>query len=272
MGSADPVLHYDTRGDSSHPPLLFLHGFMGDSADWEDVVSHLSDRYYCVTPDLPGHGRSLRAEGQGGRGRSYSLTGAAEAVKTVMRDAGLIPATVVGYSMGGRIALCLATRHPTICSKLVIESATPGIADPQERQHRLRLDVLRARRLQERGLPDFLRAWYRQPIFETIAESPTRLESIIRRRSDNDPSAIGAVLIGMSVGGQESLWDELSHLNMPVLLIAGERDGKYVDVVQAMAAGLPMASVKIMPQCGHTVHLEDPSGFARRLERFLQQA
>ena len=267
----DPVLYYQTCGDPLHPPVVFLHGFMGDSEDWEAVVSHLSGKYYCVMVDLPGHGRSLGEADKKEQPGFYSMAGAAEGVLRVMRHQCLKPATVVGYSMGGRIALYLASRHRTACSRLVIESATPGIRDREGRQTRLRLDSARAQQLQAEGLPDFLRSWYRQPIFETIAESPSRLEAIIRKRSRNDPSKLAAVLTGMSAGRQKPLWDQLPGLNIPVLLLAGERDAKYVGIARAMSVSLPRATVGVVPDCGHTIHLEDPGAVARRIDDFIRQ-
>jgi 2-succinyl-6-hydroxy-2,4-cyclohexadiene-1-carboxylate synthase len=241
---------------------------MGDSSDWEPVVSYLCPKYYCVAVDLPGHGRSL---GSGGRNVTdfYSLTGAADGVVEVMGHQGIVPALVVGYSMGGRVALYLATRYAGTCSKLVIESATPGIEDRGERQNRLKLDRMRAQELQARGLPDFLRRWYRQPIFDSIAESPSRLEMMVRKRSGNDPAQLARALVGMSVGGQRPLWKALSELDVPVLLLAGRRDPKYVEIIQAMAAALPRSTTEIVPPAAHAVPIDDPIGVARRIDQFI---
>ena len=241
---------------------------MGDSSDWEAVVSYLCPKYYCVAVDLPGHGGSL---GSGGRDPAtfYSLTGAADGIVEVMRHQKIVPALVVGYSMGGRVALYLAARYTGTCSKLVIASATPGIENRRERQNRLQLDRMRAQELQAKGLPRFLRWWYRQPIFDTIAQSPSRLEMMVRKRSRNDPVQLVHALVGMSVGGQRPLWGALSKLDIPVLLLAGQRDQKYVEIIQAMAAALPRATAEIVPAAGHAVHLDDSLGVARRIEQFI---
>ena len=241
---------------------------MGDSNDWEAVVSYLYRKYYCVAIDLPGHGESL---GVGDRGPAafYSLTGAADGIVEVMRYQKIVPALVVGYSMGGRVALYLATQYTGTCSKLVIESATPGIENRRERQNRLQLDRTRAQELQAKGLPRFLRWWYRQPIFDTIAQSPSRLEMMVRKRSRNDPVRLAHALVGMSVGAQRPLWAALPKLDIPVLLLAGQRDPKYVEITRAMAAALPRATAEIVPAAGHAVHLDDSLGLARRIEHFM---
>jgi len=266
------LLHYETYGDSWRPPLVFLHGFMGDASDWDVVISPLSGEYYCVALDLPGHGRSLHVKGRGDHpAQCYSLPETAEAVMAVVERECSAPATLIGYSMGGRVGLYLAARFPAACARLVVESATPGIADPKERSRRLERDERRARQLREGGLTDFLNGWYRQPIFETVSESPTRLASLIRKRSGNDPLVLADVLTGMSVGRQEPLWNELPPFDIPVLLLAGERDEKYVKIIRDMGEALPRAAVEIIPGCGHTVHLEDPAEFALRLDRFIRR-
>jgi 2-succinyl-6-hydroxy-2,4-cyclohexadiene-1-carboxylate synthase len=264
-------LYYEAFGDPLAPPLVFLHGFMGDGRDWDAVVSPLSRRHYCLTIDLPGHGKSLGLGGDMASVVPYTLAGAVAGIIGVLRREDVIPATVIGYSMGGRIALCLATRYPEACCRLVIESATAGIVDPQERRKRRRYDDALVRQLKNEGLPAFLHRWYQQPIFKTIAESPSMLKEVIRRRSRNNPFELAKGLAGMSVGEQESLWEALAGLHIPVLLLVGERDEKYVNIAQAMGAALSFSTVKIVPASGHTAHLEDPSTVAREIERFLQR-
>ena len=263
--SSTPPLHYELRGTSSDPPVVFLHGFMGSSRDWDEVVEELSGTCYCMAIDLPGHGRSLDFTDR----NTYTLTGAARGIVQVMKQADLLSATIIGYSMGGRLALYLAIQYGYLCTSLVIESATPGIRGNDERVRRKELDEKLAEELRQGQFEDFLRRWYGQPIFRSLAEVPEKLEEVLKQRIFNEPEELAKALCGMSVGAQAPLWQHLADLAMPVLLLAGEYDRKYVDIVGAMGELLPHAAVEIVPGTGHNVHVENPSGVAARIKRFL---
>jgi pimeloyl-ACP methyl ester carboxylesterase len=118
-------LSYTVSGDPRRPAILLLHGFMGSGADWAVAISALDERFYCVAPDLPGHGASLGMPHQG----AYTIEGAAQALLALLDELEIERPLVVGYSMGGRLALYLALRHPEGCSALFLESASPGIED-----------------------------------------------------------------------------------------------------------------------------------------------
>ncbi len=247
------------------PPVVFLHGFMGNAVDWAEVIQQLGDTFYCMVIDLPGHGKSLgRPVPQG-----YTMEGAVLGIVQAMEKAGIVPAALVGYSMGGRLALYLAVRHGHVCSRLVVESATAGIVEAKEREKRRLLDEAWAGHLHRGSFEDFLRTWYVQPVFETLAQTPELFERIVKQRLANDPLELARALEGMGVGSQAHLWDRLSELAMPVLLLAGERDRKYVGILQAMEAQLPGAVLEIVPQVGHNIHAENPRGVAERLKDFL---
>src|SRR5215210_1944875 len=99
-------LNHEVSGDRRSPAVLFLHGFMGSSADWQEVMAALGDRTFCIAPDLPGHGASLGLTTQ-----TYTIEGSARAVTNTLDELGVERPIVAGYSMGGRIALYLALRY-----------------------------------------------------------------------------------------------------------------------------------------------------------------
>lgn len=263
--SSAALLEYELHGDPSAPPVVFLHGFMGSACDWGEVIEHLSGTYYCIAVDLPGHGKSLDLAGDD----AYTPPGAATCVVRTMEHLHLIPAAVVGYSMGGRLALYMATHWGLVCSKLIVESATAGIQGEADRLTRQHADEKRTRDLERGRFEEFLQTWYRQPIFATLAEDPDKLERIIQQRRLNNPTELARVLRGMGAGAQAPLWSHLPGLTIPVLLVAGERDGKYVDILRAMAECLPLAEVEIVPGAGHNVHVENCRAVAERIKRFL---
>src|SRR3712207_4582359 len=105
-------LSYTVSGEPHRPAILFLHGFMGSGADWAHTISALDERSYCVAPDLPGHGSSLGMPHPG----AYTIEGAAQALLTLLDELEIERPLIVGYSMGGRLALYLALRHAERCS------------------------------------------------------------------------------------------------------------------------------------------------------------
>ena len=260
-----PELHYELRGNPSNPLVVFLHGFMGSSKDWHKIMDLLTDSCLCLAIDLPGHGKSTSLTDQG----AYTFVGAASHVVGVIKKTTAAPATVMGYSMGGRIALYVAMQYRHGCGKLVIESATAGIVDEEERAKRKALDQGRAQELGQGKFEEFVRTWYCQPVFQTLAKSPERLETAIRQRLFNDPLELSRALGGMSVGMQPSLWSRLPGLATPALLLAGEKDSKYVDIVQSMATLLPKGRMAIVPGAGHNIHLENPAQVADHVRTFV---
>jgi 2-succinyl-6-hydroxy-2,4-cyclohexadiene-1-carboxylate synthase len=238
---------------------------MGSGQDWAEVIELLSNTYYCLTIDLPGHGKSALFTDD----RSYTISEASRGIVGAMNKAGISPAPIVGYSMGGRIALDLAIHHGPVCSQLIVESATAGIVNENDRAQRLAEDEKRAMELEQGEFEDFLRTWYRQPIFASLVDDKEKLEDVLRRRRNNKPAELAKAFRGMSVGAQAPLWESLPRLNIPVLLVAGEQDGKYKDIVEKMAMSLPNATVEIVPEAGHNVHVERPSAVAKHIDRFL---
>jgi pimeloyl-ACP methyl ester carboxylesterase len=124
------VLNYEVSGDRQSPAVLFLHGFMGSSADWRESMAVLGDQTFSIAADLPGHGASLELAPD-----SYSVDGAARAVIGILDGLEVDRPIVAGYSMGGRLALYLALRYPSRCAGLFLESASPGWRAPESGRH-----------------------------------------------------------------------------------------------------------------------------------------
>lgn len=258
-----PMLHRRVRGSPAAPTLCFLHGFMGSSADWTPVVERLEEAFQCLTVDLPGHGRSLDQPD-----RAYSVEGATEAVVEAL-DAEDVSSscTLIGYSMGGRIALSLALRAPHRVGRLVLESTSPGLRTATKRAERRAVDADRADRI-EADLPAFLANWYRQPLFASLARHGL-VEEMVQTRSTNDPQELARALRGMSPGRQGSFWDELDEFDGPTLILTGALDDKYVDITDEAAPRIDPVRRVVIPGAGHNVHAERPTAFLDVLEQFL---
>jgi 2-succinyl-6-hydroxy-2,4-cyclohexadiene-1-carboxylate synthase len=257
-------LSYAVSGDPHRPAVLFLHGFMGSGADWADAVSALDERFYCVAPDLPGHGRSL-----GLTPRAYTIEGAAKMLRGLLDGLEISRATLVGYSMGGRLALYLALRYPERCSGLCLESASPGLESGVEREARREADEERARCLESGDFEEFLRDWYSQPLFASLARREGLVQAMIEARLQNDPVELARSLRGMGAGKAPCLWGELAGLRVPTLAVAGELDATYVEVSRRMGASSPNVRAAVVSGAGHNVRAEDPGAYLALLKRFL---
>jgi 2-succinyl-6-hydroxy-2,4-cyclohexadiene-1-carboxylate synthase len=253
-------------GSPENPNVLCLHGFMGSAADWQDVATAIGDRAFCIALDLPGHGASL-----GFVPEAYTMEGTARAVVRTLDDLKARRPVIVGYSMGGRLALYLALRHPERCAGLFLESASPGLESAGERAARREADQEKAKWLESGDFENFLRDWYRQPLFAPLAREAGLLRRTIEARRRNDPTELARLLRGMGTGSQPSLWQELEGLAVPALAVAGQLDGKYVGISSRMASISPKVEPVVIPGVGHDVHDEAPAQYAALLGRFLDR-
>ncbi|MEO0741339.1 MAG: alpha/beta fold hydrolase [Bacteroidota bacterium] len=230
-------------------PVIYVHGWLGTHADWAPVQTLLPG----WTVDLPGHGASLSLPSG-----TYSLSGTADALVDALDAAALERPVLVGYSMGGRVAMTAALRHPGRFRALVVESASPGLSSDAERAARHALDDARAAHV-ERDFAGFLASWYQLPLFASLALEPGRVEATIAERLRGDPGELARALRGLSVAHQPSYWDRLGALP-PTLALAGARDEKYVHIVQLMARASTVTA-RIVSAAGHNVHRERSAAF-----------
>jgi len=266
--------HTELSGNPAKPAVLFLHGFMGSGADWAHCCRALSKSHHCMCPDLPGHGRTTVLNGPP---EGYTMDKVANGLLAHLDACGIDSAAIVGYSMGGRLALRLALECPERFPVAVIESASPGLRSEQEQDARREYDFGLARELETIGHDNllfhaFLEKWYEQPIFNTLRRDKARLRDLVAARlRHNKPPELAAALRGMSTGVQECLWDRLPGLSTPTLLVVGEEDHKYKIIAEEMADRCDAMAVEVLAGCGHNVHLENPEGYTGLLRHFLDR-
>jgi 2-succinyl-6-hydroxy-2,4-cyclohexadiene-1-carboxylate synthase len=260
-------LSYQVRiSGNGERALLLLHGFTGHSRNWDGLVAGLAPAFRLIRVDLPGHGRSAAPTDPD----RYAMAAVAADLEIILAQAAAVPADVLGYSMGGRLALYLALTRPHLARSLILESASPGLRSATERQTRRQQDEALARRIEQEGVAAFVRMWEELPIFGGLNRLPASGRDALRRqRLDNRPAGLANSLRGMGAGSQPSLWERLPELSIPVLLLAGELDEKFVAINQEMAAVIPQASLVILPGAGHIVHLEQPQPYREAVARFL---
>ena len=259
------VWPFETLGDSEKPALLMLHGFMGAGSDWRDVAEKLSQDFYCILPDLPGHGANTPSS----TSQTLSLSTLAASLDFFLEQLSIRKTYILGYSLGGRIALRYALDYPEKVASLILESANPGIEDESLRKERLTLDGQRAAALIATGMDTFIETWYGMPLFSTLHQYPGRLSALKIQRKKNNPTLVNRFLVQLSPGLQTPLWTRLAELQMPVLLLAGQLDQKYVAVTTQMAASISDARQAIIPDAGHNTHWEKPKEFSDIVKHFL---
>lgn len=259
------MLNYTLSGDPRRPKILFLHGFLGAGPDWNETIAALKEEFCCIAVDLPGHGASLGLPPTG-----YTMEGASRYLTGLLDRRGVRRAATAGYSMGGRLALYFALRHPERCSGLFLESASPGLVGAEERASRRRADEEKAARLEAEDLDKFLRDWYRQPLFDSLVRNRELLRETIESRRRNEPEELARSLRGMGTGSQPPLWEDLGELSVPTVAVAGELDEKFVGIGRRMAAESPMVGFVSVPDTGHNVHSEAPAAYIDLLQDFVE--
>jgi 2-succinyl-6-hydroxy-2,4-cyclohexadiene-1-carboxylate synthase len=247
-------LHVRVQGNGE--PLLLLHGFTGSIEAWgRELLDGLARAHQVIALDLLGHGESDASSDPA----RYAMDEMLRDLTQVLDALGVGEARWLGYSMGGRIALAGAVLRPARVSALMLESASPGLANENERRARRRADEALAEGILRGGMEAFVDHWMGLPLFATQGKLPGRTREENReRRLKNRPEALAACLRGLGTGAQPSFWDSLPDLGVPALLMAGEEDIRFTEVARRMAKAMPRAQLRLIPRAGHTIHLENP--------------
>jgi 2-succinyl-6-hydroxy-2,4-cyclohexadiene-1-carboxylate synthase len=229
--------------------VTFLHGFTQTKESWLPVVESLTAEIEATLIDAPGHGKSSP------QGRTL-VDGADDIAES------MTPGVLVGYSMGARIALHTALQHPDTVHGLVLVSGTPGLRSESERTERRVSDEALAHHIEEIGVSQFIPEWLSSPMFQGL--SPKYAD--VAMRCTNTEAGLANSLRYAGTGTQESLWDKLKNLQMPVLIITGEQDQKFTDIGHEMKTEIENCEHSVMSGTGHTCHLEDINQFVQVFE------
>jgi 2-succinyl-6-hydroxy-2,4-cyclohexadiene-1-carboxylate synthase len=260
------VLAHERSGHG--PALMLLHGFTGSGRSMAGIARAFERDFDTIAPDLPGHGRSLHEP----QAAAYDFDTCVDDLVATLDSAGHRRAHWLGYSMGARLALACAVRHPDRVASLVLLAGRAGIADAQERDARRRADEMLAARIEERGVEAFVDQWLAQPLFATLRRfGPEFVAREREARLANDARGLAASLRGLGPGAQPPLFDALPRVNVPVLLVAGALDERFVAAAHDLAGRLPQAEVRVIPDAGHAAHVERPDAFERVVHEFLRR-
>jgi 2-succinyl-6-hydroxy-2,4-cyclohexadiene-1-carboxylate synthase len=261
-------IHYSVIGDVNKPLIMFLHGFMGNVHEFDLLISLLKDYFSCLVLDLPGHGKTQVL----GNNQFYSMENTAQAVISLLDNLQISQCFLVGYSMGGRLGLYLTLNFPNRFPQVILESASPGLADEKEQLQRQIWDNQIAKKLirlttQEDFLV-FLTNWYKQTIFGNIKDHP-QFGNLIKTRLNNDSVELAKSLQIMGTGCQPSLWNHLEKNINPILLLVGENDQKFVEINQLIVKKCTNCHLKLIHHAAHNTHFENGLDFVQEVKSFF---
>src|SRR5690625_4895970 len=252
----DATYAYTIQGEGE--VIVALHGFTGSTETWETCVKHWAKNFTVITLDLPGHGKTNTETP-----RTMEIL--CDDLNSLLRELGFHKVHMLGYSMGGRAALSFAVTYPERVHTLILESASPGLKTEEERAKRMEADERLAGKLITQGIQHFTNYWEEIPLFQTQKQLSEKVQKNIRQeRLSQSETGLAESLRYMGTGKQPSVWERLNELLMPVQLIVGEKDRKFVEINQEMKEQIKNAQLDIVEGAGHTVHVEQVEKLDRK--------
>ncbi len=254
-------LGFASLNDPTTTPMLYaLHGFTENDESWAETLGGEIADLRC--PLLPGHGSRPCPSG------TTIKQAAAELVARFPTE----PVDLLGYSMGGRVALAVALDHPQRIRRLILVSCHGGIRDAAERANRRKRDESLAQVLEEDGIGAFVAWWETQSTLKPYQPfSATVAASVRARRLNQEPLGLAGCLRSIGAGAMEPQWSRLSTLRMPTLLVSGSADTRYRTLMDEMHTMIPGSRRDIVLRSGHAVHRERPQVIAQMVGAFLER-
>ncbi|MBL5767966.1 2-succinyl-6-hydroxy-2,4-cyclohexadiene-1-carboxylate synthase [Heyndrickxia sporothermodurans] len=247
-------------------PIVMLHGFTGDMSSWDAINPYLEEEYQLILIDILGHGKTeipLNYE-------RYHIEKVAKDIREILIHLKIIKTNLLGYSMGGRLALTFTILYPNMVNKLILESASPGIETEEGRKLRRENDEKLANKIVNEGIESFVQYWTNIPLFKSQKRLDYSMQEKVRQqRLRNDPIGLANSLKGMGTGSMPSLWGRLHELEIPVLILSGSLDEKYCEIGKKMENNLSQAMHYIIEDIGHAIHVEDSQKFGTIIKEFL---
>lgn len=226
--------------------LYAIHGFLGLPSDWNAIFPHVHAPNLWEKPST-----SLRRWAQ-------EFNGSVSEQKS--------PRVVIGYSLGGRLALhCLLEPHSPWDAAVII-SAHPGIECEELRKARLKDDEAWAQRFEQEPWPQLMAAWNDRSVFQKGTFHFNRAEA------DFDRKRLAQTLRNYSLGAQPSLLAPINSLNLPILWVVGANDSAYTKHTEKLQLKHPASKILVMPECGHRVPWEKTKDFQNYINLFIERS
>ncbi len=248
-------------GESNNPVLVLLHGFMGSTDDWRRLVQYLHTRFYLVLVDLPGHGDSKSAN-------DLDFLLFAQSLESLLAKTVAAKVSLMGYSLGGRLAMAFAEQYPKRLNLLMLEGAHPGLQDKCEAKARRLSDQQWASRFHNEPLTDVLQDWYLQPVFKDLSEHQKQL--LVDLRSRQSGADLADVMLAFSLSGQPDFRETLKQFDFPVYFFVGEKDDKFKALGQSLYQQKSINGLNVISDSGHNIHREQPEKLALSMIRLAE--
>lgn len=248
-------------------PVLFLHGFTGCANDWDNIIKFLPNQVFPICIDFIGHGKSDLPEDVS----FYETEAIIDQIKSVYEFFDIEKAVIVGYSMGGRVALSFVVKNPHQVLGLILESTSPGIMDIGERAQRKKSDKELAQIIMDNGVDKFIDYWMTIPLFDSLKSLKNdEYQRIVTRKKNNSKIGLSNSLLGFGTGTMSQLWDNLT-IQTKILLITGGLDSKFCELNKKMNRLMLESQHTVIENCGHNVHLEKPDEFIILVNKYLKE-
>ena len=233
--------------------VTLLHGFTLGGASWDDLVARMPADWQWIAPDLRGHGKAPPDD--------CTMERCAADLAELWDHLGIERSHLVGYSMGGRLALHVAVRLPERTRSLLTIGAHAGL-EGEMRVARRASDALLASRVERDGVPAFVDYWEALPMFAGLARQPALAAALHEIRLANTTAGLAASLRDMGAAAMEPLWDELDEIDVPSTFVAGAEDGGFVEHARRLARSVRDSRVEVVGGSGHSVQFEQPDAAA----------
>lgn len=259
-------VHVRSWNNHLSPTLVCLHGFTGSTSTWQQLAAEVQARLVAV--DLMGHGLTDASDDV----VHYTMDAQVELLEKLFDQLHLHSIVLLGYSLGGRVALSYAVRYPTRIQQLILESASPGLVQESERNARQEADNQLAQDIEQNGLITFVNHWENIPLFASQKQLPKAVQQAVREeRLQQREKGLANSLRGMGTGAMPQLWDKLNELKMPVTFITGQLDTKFVAIAERMQERIPQAKHRTIADAGHAIHVENLAEFATIVKEAFQE-
>jgi len=254
-------------GHPSSPPVVLFHGFLGNRNDWLNIVTALKDRWYCIVPDLPGHGKRVSSTSQ--PSIDHDMNQMMDEITALIK----IPFHLIAYSLGGRLAIKLAYERPELIASLCLESAHPGLRTAQDKKQRISDDAGWASRFRQEPIEAVLRDWYKQPVFSALSQPKYKQQ--IEHHTQQAIEPLINIFEQTGLGKQFSYWYFLAHIKIPVLYISGQNDCKFSKIGNKLKVQYKNVVSQgyihhiIIEDASHNCHLDNSEQFIIIIKSFL---
>lgn len=235
---------------AGQPVWLFMHGFMGSMAEYQNVQPK-GTRIYLNLLGFDPNAQVVKPA------QRFRWREQVNDLNALLNQLDIQKVNLVGYSMGARLALAYATVFPKRITKLILEGGTAGLATQRLRQQRIIADAKKAAKVVTVGMHQFITEWEQLPLFNSQRLLPIAKQKFMHdQRVNQYAENVSNSLYFFGTGAMPSFWGQLSLLQVPVTLITGMNDRKFTRINQRMSQQLPQVTWHQIPHAGHNVHFE----------------